>query len=236
MEAISVLQNTTGDDFEANLAALIRAYEAAPGDLVLAPEVCLTGFCYNRMEAAAAFAPEAEKRLQEVVGERALVLTLIEKQNGGYANVAKVFHRGRVIHRQAKHKLFLLGDEHKHFVSGDEEEMVRFELMGKSVALLICFELRFPHLWQRIEGAEIILVPAMWGKNRAEHLRILSTALAVANRAYVAVADSANDDMAKNSAIITPWGERTEDNTQTIITAPFNGREITKMKRAIPYE
>ena len=90
-------------------------------------------------------------------------------------------------------------------------------------------------MWQRVEGAEIILVPAMWGKNRAEHLVILSQALAVANRAYVMVSDSANSDMAKESAVITPWGIRHADNRARIIRLEYNPREITKIKRAIPY-
>ena len=76
----------------------------------------------------------------------------------------------------------------------------------------------------------------MWGKNRASHLAILSPALAVANRAYVMASDSANDDMGKESAIITPWGERQADNEAEIITRMFDRREIKKMKRAIPYE
>ena len=34
--------------------------------------------------------------------------------------------------------------------------------MAWKIATLICFELRFPALWEQIKGADIILNPAMW--------------------------------------------------------------------------
>jgi predicted amidohydrolase len=236
MEQLAVLQFKSGEDFAENLTRLITLFEASDAQVVLAPEVCLTGFCFGRMADAARFGDEALLRLLEVVGSRILVLTVIEELDGGFYNVAKVLHDGVVVHQQAKHKLFLLGDEHHHFQSGTASSIRPFEVGGITMAILVCFELRFPELWQQVEGAELIMVPAMWGKNRATHLAILSQALAVANRAYVMVADSANDDMGKESAVITPWGERSADNATECITRIFDRREIKKIKRAIPYE
>lgn len=236
MKSLAVLQFVTREDFEANLSRLADLYQESGADLVLAPEVCLSGFCYSRMDEASQFGNKALKELLNIVGDRVLVLTVIEKRGKAFFNVAKVLHRGRIIHEQAKHKLFLLGDEHEHFRPGKAEDIAVFEIEGTKVALLICFELRFTHLWIQVQGAEIVLVPAMWGKNRAEHLAILSPALAVANRAYVMVADSANGEMAKESAIITPWGVRNADNSAEMIVQAYDPKEIKKIKRAIPYE
>ena len=236
MEQLAVLQFQSGSDFEANLETVIRLFGQTEAQIVLAPEVCLSGFCYDRMDEADRFGREALKKLQAVVGERVLVLTVIEKRDDGFYNVAKVLHNGSVVHEQAKHKLFLLGDEHRFFQSGPQHDIKPFEVLGIKVAILICFELRFPELWQQAEGAEVIMVPAMWGKTRAAHLAILSRGLAVADRAFVMVSDSANADMAKESGIITPWGVRHADNGSETITASFDRREIKKIKRAIPYE
>lgn len=236
MEQLAVLQFESGGDFDANLARLTTLFNASDARVVLAPEVCLTGFCYDCMAEASRFGDEALLKLLETVGNRILVLTVIEELDGGFYNVAKVLHNGVVVHQQAKHKLFLLGDEHRHFQSGPAASIKPFEVGGIRMAILVCFELRFPELWRQVDGAEIIMVPAMWGKNRASHLAILSQALAVANRAYVMVSDSANDDMGKESAIIAPWGDRTADNGAETICSPFDRREIKKIKRAIPYE
>lgn len=236
MGQLAVLQFQSGDDFEKNLTTLIDLFDESDAEVILAPEVCLTGFCYDRMAEAARFGDEAVLKLLKIVGSRILVLTVIEELDGGFYNVAKVIHNGVVAHQQAKHKLFLLGDEHRHFQSGTQEAIKPFEVAGIKMAILVCFELRFPELWQQVEGAELILVPAMWGKNRAAHLAILSRALAVANRAFVMVSDSANDDMGRESAVITPWGDRSADNGARVISRPFDRREIKKIKRAIPYE
>ncbi len=236
MEQLAVLQFQSGGDFEENLDRLITLFKASDAQVVLAPEVCLTGFSYDRMAEAARFGDAGLLRLLEAVGSRVLVLTVIEEINGGFYNVAKVLHGGVVVHQQAKHKLFLLGDEHRHFQEGPAEAIRPFEVAGIKMAILVCFELRFPELWHQVEGAELIMVPAMWGKNRATHLAILSNALAVANRAFVMVSDSANDDMGRESAIISPWGERRSDNDAEVISHPFDRREIKKIKRAIPYE
>ena len=236
MEQLAVLQFKSGDDFEENLEQLITLFSQSDADIVLAPEVCLTGFCYSRMAEAARFSDAAVFKLLKIVGKRVLVLTVIEEIDGGFYNVAKVLHGGVVVHQQAKQKLFLLGEEHRYFQSGSAGAIRPFEVAGIKMAILVCFELRFPELWQQVEGAEIIMVPAMWGKNRASHLAILSQALAVADRAFVMVSDSANDDMGRESAVITPWGERTSDNDAEIITLSFDRREIKKIKRAIPYE
>jgi len=109
-----------------------------------------------------------------------------------------------------------------------------FDLFGIKCGLLICFEFRFIDIWAKLNGAELILAPSMWGKPRKKHLQSLSNALAITNRCFVALANSANDDMAKSSAIISPWGKVIQDDRKTIICGNFNKKEIRKLNRAIP--
>jgi predicted amidohydrolase len=139
------------------------------------------------------------------------------KTNDEYFNTLFIFSKGNIVHRQAKVKLFALGDEQKHFKSGNLEDVKIIEIEGIKVACLICFELRFISLWQKIQGADVILIPAMWGKLRASNYTTLTTAIAITNECYVIAADSSNDDMAKNSGIITPFGVEYRDNTEEII-------------------
>lgn len=233
---VSVLQFASGPDYGANLEHLTALCKDSDADLVLAPEVCLTGFDYDRFETAAAFADESEAALMKLSHQRAIALTRIERHGEDFFNVFRLYDRGACVHSQKKHKLFLLGNEHEHFVAGPKEAIAPFEWRGWRVGVLICFELRFSDLWQRLEGCELILVPAAWGRLRKSHYEKLCDALAIAGRCFVAASDSAADDMAAGSAIITPWGEALRDDAQEILAQDLNRREITKMKRAIPYD
>ena len=100
-------------------------------------------------------------------------------------------------------------------------------------AMLICFELRFKELWEQIEGADVVLIPARWGKLRKLHLEILSRALAVMNQCYVVIANSADEDMASSSAIIAPNGTMKMDDQSEVIEGMIDFREIKKMRRYI---
>ena len=204
-----------------------------PEELIVAPEVCLTDYDYDHLEEAVAFGEEAERRLCEAVDEAILVLTRLVRRAEGYANEAIVIHRHRVVHRQAKHKLFRLGDEHLHLVPGTMDEIHPFEIDGVRYGLMICFELRYKEIWKRLEKCDVIFVPAQWGLPRKRHLEILSRALAVMNQCYVLVADSAREDMARSSLIATPNGGLIFEDMNEAIHGEIDLGLVRKIRRYI---
>jgi predicted amidohydrolase len=226
----STIQMKTGPDWGKNLARL-RALIEKSGDLAVAPEVCLTGFAYDRFDEAAAFGKEALQELLPLSQNRTICYTQIEKENSHFYNFAYVLHKGRVVHRQPKVKLFALGGETDYFTPGSIEDIKIFEVGGKKMGLLICFELRFLQIWERLKGSDVILVPAMWGKPRKRHFEQLTEALAVMNQCFVVASDSANDDMAKSSAVITPFGEVMRDDRKSLISRAVDLSQIKKMRR-----
>jgi predicted amidohydrolase len=201
--------------------------------IVIAPEVFLTGLDYEHMTTAAKFSANALKTLKKEVSEQIVVLTLILEDGDDFVNQAVVIHKHKIIHKQEKIKLFKLGDEDLYFKAGKKKKIKPFEIEGVSYALLICFELRFKELWKQIEGADVVLVPARWGKPRKRHLEILSSALAVMNQCYVIVSNSSDIEMASSSAIISPTGEVIIDDKQEAIEGTIDFREIKKMRRYI---
>ncbi|MBN2897050.1 MAG: carbon-nitrogen hydrolase family protein [Campylobacterales bacterium] len=220
-------------DYRINLDLLVDALSRAPKDaLILAHEVCLTGFDYDQFEEAADFGAEALKELCLHVSDQILVFTLIEQRNGLYYNVAKVITHNRVVHEQAKAMLFTLGSEERHFAPGTQSDIAIFEIDGIKLGILICFELRFKTLWKQLEGADIILIPARWGHTRAHHFRILTTALAIMNQCYLLCADGANADATALSGIIDPFGEE-QRNEGLLLTAAFEPKKIAAMRRYI---
>ncbi len=228
----SLAFNTQGRLYTENLDTLISLIESTPENaIVLAPEVCLTGFDYEAFNDAAGFALRAEARLRETSAGRTVILTVIERREEGAFNTARVYHDGALVHTQSKAKLFTLGEEEQWFTAGDEAQIAVFEVGGIRMGILICFELRFTALWERLRGAEIIFVPAQWGRLRSAHYDILGRALAVANECYVVQSDTANDDTSGLSGIITPFGECVRNDTQQMLVRSYEPAEVKKMRR-----
>ncbi|MDX1296378.1 MAG: carbon-nitrogen hydrolase family protein [Sulfurimonadaceae bacterium] len=226
------LRFASAGTYEENLSYLCSLIERTPDDaVVIAPEVCLTNFDYDHFEEAADFASTALESLSPLSQSRIIVLTVIERRAEGIYNVAKVLHGNEVVHEQAKARLFKFGGEHEYFAEGCDEEIVLFEVDGLKMGIMICFELRFKALWQKLEGADIIAVPAQWGILRSEHFVTLTEALAVMNQCYVVASDSANPEMTGQSGIISPFGEVRRNGNIPCLEGLYDEKEVQKMRR-----
>lgn len=231
---VVTLQLPTNLRYQENLDTLLSYLETYQDKhIVVAPEVFLTGLDYEHMATAAKFSANALKTLKKEIDEQVVVLSLILEDGDDFVNQAVVIHKHKIIHRQEKIKLFKLGDEDLYFKAGKKKKIKPFVLDGVVYALLICFELRFKELWKQIEGADVVLIPARWGKPRKKHLEVLSEALAVMNQCYVVLSNASDVDMASSSAIISPTGDAMRDDKQEAIEGTIDFREIKKMRRYI---
>ncbi len=220
--------------FEENFRTLnFLVQKTSKNSLILAPELCLSGYNYKKLEQSANFSQKLSSKLKKLSKERIFSLTLVQKIEGNFFNIAKIYHDEKEIYSRAKTKLFALGEEEKYFEQGDEKDIKIVEIEGTKIALLICFELRFTKLWDKLKGADIILIPSYWGKERKSHLESLSIALAISNQCFVIVSNSSDEDMASNSCIITPFGEIMKENSLKLISTKFDKNLIKKMRRYI---
>jgi len=220
--------------YERNLQMLLKHIDALDGsDLIVAPEVCLTDYDYKNIDEAVVFSQKAEELLKERIGRQILVLTVLSRHEDKYTNDAIVIHNHKVVHRQSKHKLFLLGEEDKHLEAGKQEDIKLFDIDGIKYGLLICFEVRFKELWRQLEGADVILIPSQWGLPRKKHLEVLSQALAIMNQCFVIVANSSKETMASSSAICSPSGGVAMDDMLEVIRGEIDFHLIKKMRRHI---
>lgn len=129
-----------------------------------------------------------------------------------------------IIYTQNKSYAFKPSKEDEKFIIGDENLIKLFELNGVKIGVLICFEIRFIHLWKQLQGADLILVPAMWGKARKEHFITLCKALALQNRCFVV---SCSDIDLKFGTIFAP------DGTDLGAKSNFNPNKILEFKQSI---
>jgi predicted amidohydrolase len=192
-----IIDLTPTTDYNYNLTILVNKIKNSTAKLILANEVVITNFDYKNFEKANSFATKIKETILPLSQNKIICFTLIENSK----NIAYVFYKNKIIYKQEKIKLF--GYEKKHFKVGEIEPKI-FEIEGIKFAILICFELRFIEFWQKIKGADIVLIPAMWGIERKEHLKTLSNALALSLQAFVIVSDG----LAHASNIISPWGEK----------------------------
>ena len=178
-----------------------------------------------------AFSSYAIEEIKKVSTNKIIILTILERRDDGVYNFAKIFHNGEVVYEQAKAKLFKFGDEHKYMTAGKEEDINIVEVDGLKIGLLICFEMRFKSLWQRLEGADIIATPSWWGTLRKENFKVITQTLAVINQCYVVSSDSLNEECTAMSGIITPFGIVERNGNNPCLELTYDEKEIKKMRK-----
>ena len=222
-----------GEDFLKNLEQFQSlVVQTPPNSIVLAPELALTGYITKELDLTD-FNAKVFEALKTLSKNRTICLTLIIKEKEKQYNRFVAFLDGKQIYSQNKAKLFTMNKEHLFFQAGDLQEIKLFDAFGLKIGVLICFELRFTTLWEQLKGADVILIPAMWGKIRKQHLDILSNSLAIANQCFVIVSDSLNVEFTNINHIITPFGEKIE-NSHELNIQDVNLNEIQKMRRYLP--
>ena len=75
------LSFTTTNSYNTNLKTLLEIINnTSEKSLVVAPEVCLTGFDYDNFDGVCEFADVAVKEIKEASKEKIIILTIIEKK------------------------------------------------------------------------------------------------------------------------------------------------------------
>jgi len=220
--------------FEENFETLNSLISKTPkNSLILAPELCLSGYRYDKLEESSNFSQTVIPKIKKLSQNKIVSLTLTQKIDNLYFNNAKIFYNEKELYCRPKARLFSLGEEEKHFTQGDNSKIQIINIEGTKIALLVCFELRFLELWEKVKGADVILIPSYWGKSRKLHLESLSKALAIINQCYVVVANSSDKDMASSSCVISPFGDVVRHDDNSIISSKFDKNTIRKMRRYI---
>ena len=130
----------------------------------------------------------------------------------GLANTSVLFDADgerRLVYR--KHHLFgYESAEAELLTPGDT--LPTADLLGFTVGVTTCYDLRFPELYRDLldSGADLVLVPSAWPYPRVEHWRVLPRARAVENLSYVAAVNGSgafeDAELLGRSAVYDAWG------------------------------
>lgn len=130
-----------------------------------------------------------------------------EKAENHYTVVDR---NGGIVSDYAKIHPFSYSGEDEKFQGGDK--VVTFRMGGITFAGFICYDLRFPEIFQTAsKTADVILVPANWPAVRREHWKCLLRARAIENQVYVLAVNCVGNingtDYAGDSCVIDPDGK-----------------------------
>lgn len=231
---VGIVQMNTQDDKMANLAIasnLIEkiAKEDRP-DLIVLPEYyAFLGSSPQLARDNGETPPEGDayrtmSGLAKRLGVTIHAGSIVEQDGNKFYNTSYVFGPdGKEIARYRKIHLFdvdvpggLSYRESDTVSAGDE--IVTYQVKGRTVGCSICYDLRFPELFRalRDKGAEVIVLPAAFtlltGK---DHWEVLLRARAIETQCWVVscgqVFSHANGTKAcyGHSMVIDPWGQVT---------------------------
>ncbi len=128
------------------------------------------------------------------------------------------------------------------FLSGDEIKV--FPTPYGNVGLTICYDLRFPYLYDRLRkaGADIISVVAAFTETTGRaHWQPLLQARAIEQQCYILASNQwgQHDDKRRtfgHSMVISPWGEILDQlaEGQGVVSAEIDLAEVERIRREMP--
>src|SRR5213596_3030826 len=150
--------NPTVGDLRGNCELIIGAYErlaAAGAELVLTPELAITGYPPQDLVFKSRFVPENLAFLEKLhshVGDTALLVGFVDRNEGRgkpFHNAAALLERGKPIRKAHKSLLptYDVFDEDRYFEPASRTEA--FDVCGKRVGITICEDIWTEHYLPR---------------------------------------------------------------------------------------
>jgi len=150
--------NPTVGDLSGNFEKIVRAYErlaAAGAELVLTPELAITGYPPQDLLFKSRFVPEnlaVLERLHSRVGSAALLVGFVDRNEGRgkpFHNAAALLEAGRPIRKAHKSLLpsYDVFDEDRYFEPAGRVEP--FDLCGKKLGVTLCEDIWTEHYLPR---------------------------------------------------------------------------------------
>lgn len=183
-------------------------------DLLLFPEMTLTGFSMNAKELGETSCETSESVMWFREKAKACSLNLgfgyIEKaEPKAYNNFCIVSKEGNILSNYSKIHPFSFGLEAKYYKGGSHFCLT--ELEGVTIGSTICYDLRFPELYQILSHkAQVIAIIANWPEARREHWITLLKARAIENQCYILGVNKVglwgNTNYSGDSMIVDPYG------------------------------
>lgn len=251
---LALVQTHSVPDRSENLAQLaaLAAELPADRDLVVLPENILCQGNNDRVRTAARNVAELTTelgRFSRELGAAVLFGGVPVRDAHGIRNSSLVLDRaGQLLARYDKMHLFKWHHDCRQTVDETQlyepgPEPVRFQFHGWTLALSVCYDLRFPELFRACAPADLMICTAAFTQATGEaHWTPLLRARAIENQCYVAAVNQcgANTDtgiaMYGHSMLVDPWGRpvATAAAEPTVLLVELQRPEIAEARRRLP--
>lgn len=212
-------------------------------DLVVYPEMTLTGFTMESQkvkedelssETITFFKEQAQKYKVSIAF--GVVLSKGEKATN---NLVVVSEQG-VLATYAKIHPFSYAGEDNYYQAGDE--LKKLTIGGATIGLTICYDLRFPELYQAYsKDCYVILNIANWPERRVSHWRALNKARAIENQVFMIAVNRIGTDgkglqYVFSSHIVSPYGEELKGTSlsEEVVVYDLNLEEVAQYRAEFP--
>lgn len=185
-------------------------------ELIIFPEMTLTGFSMNTQLIKESLVQSHTIEffsLQAKQNKIAIAFGVVfEKEDKATNNLVIIDHTGQLLSIYAKIHPFSFSGEDNYYSGGNE--LVSCLIREANIGLTICYDLRFPEVFQALSNnCNIILNIANWPERRIRHWDALLEARAIENQIFMIGVnrkgfDGNNHQYVKSSSIYNPLGER----------------------------
>lgn len=213
-------------------------------DLIILPEMFLTGFTMNAASSAEDMNGKAVQWMRKTAKEKncPIVGSLVIKETGHFYNrLVWMFPDGNYKTYDKRH-LFRMAEEQQTYTAGNEKIIV--ELNGWKICPLICYDLRFP-VWSRNQASmqyDALIYVANWPERRSYPWKQLLIARAIENQCYVIGVNRIGNDgnsvyHSGDSMVLNLKGEiisKTKPHEESIETVSLSFSALEEYRKIFP--
>ncbi|MCP4751661.1 MAG: carbon-nitrogen hydrolase family protein [Proteobacteria bacterium] len=261
MKKVALVQMTSIADLDANLESALSFIDRAVSadvDLIAFPENFL--FLGNKdqyLEIAEPIPGPLFEIFQKQAVEKDISILMGSMYEKNENNPDKIFNTSLLIDRHgriaAKYRKIHLFDValpevvlfESELVEAGNETVCCDHDIGK-IGLSICYDIRFPNLYQKLTeaGAQVVLAPSAFTVPTGKaHWITLLRARAIENQVYVAAPaqygrHSESRESFGNTVLIDPWGniEVLAEDKETIIFGEIDLERLEKVRQEMPIQ
>ncbi len=231
-------------DLEANYLRVESVLSSHPDtDLLILPEMCVTGFVTSPQAGQLPTSGEVEGRLKALAARHGTALcgSFAVTEGGENRNRAYFVSPEGQVWFADKHHLFAPGGEARSYQPGRDKCIV--EWRGVRFLLLVCYDLRFP-VWSRYTEAEpydILVCVANWPLQRQLAWNTLLPARAIENQAFAVGVNRVGEDLfcqySGGTRAIHPYGHvlaECPDNVESVCTFEPDLAKLREFRMKFP--
>ncbi len=214
-------------------------------ELLILPELFSTGYTMNAEKLAEGLSGETPSFLSKLAKDNKINIlgSFIEKSDKRPKNSAILFDKnGKLLLHYSKIHLWSLANEDKSYQAGNE--ISACELKNHKIAVVICYDLRFPELFRRLidKGVGCVFVIASWPISRIEHWDLLLRTRAIENQIFVVginrIGESPLENYSGHSKVVDPFGNviaSAEENKEDMVITKIDFALVSKARKQFPF-